>query len=146
MTTHLWEMDTLWFTKPDNETINATFAYKSWKDFQECKPYKLWKPYILSSWSWKTLSKEEWKGWKKREPEKAVLDVQKLLRVNPSDYDGAKPTWPSSSTDTVEMLQIVFLSPDRFTGVHRVEIGISKEDEEVVRHWLKGHMPSFWKI
>jgi hypothetical protein len=145
MTTHLWDMDTLWFTKPDNETINSTFAYKSWKDFQECKPYKLWKPYILSSWSWKVFSKEERRNWKRREPEKAVLDAQKLLRVNPSDYDAQKEPI-SSSAEYVEMLQIVFLSPDRFTGVHRVEIVIRKDDEEAVREWLKSHMPSFWKV
>jgi len=44
------------------------------------------------------------------------------------------------------MLQIVFLSPDRFTGVHRVEMLISKEDEDSVRDWLKRHMPSFWIV
>ncbi len=142
---HLWDMDTLWFTKPDNETINATFTYKSWKDFQDCKPYKLWKPYILSSWSWKTFTKEERRTWSKREPEKTVLDVQKLLRVNPSDYDTPRREAPSSS-EQVELLQIVFLSPDRFTGVHRVEIHIKKENEDDVRKWLLSHMPSFWKV
>jgi hypothetical protein len=49
-------------------------------------------------------------------------------------------------TDVIEMLQIVFLSPERFTGVHRAEIVIAREDEASVRDWLQRHMPTFWKL
>jgi hypothetical protein len=144
--THLWEMETLWFTKPENETINATFAYKNWKEFRECKPYKLWKPYILSSWSWKTISSVE-TGIKPkpRDPKKHILDCSNMLRVHPSSYDKDTRNKDFEGKE-VEMLQIVFLSPDRFTGVHRVEMGVSKDDEDDVREWLRNHMPKFWKI
>ena len=144
--THLWEMDTHWFSKLDTEAVNATFTFKNWNDFQECKPYKLWKPYILSSWSWKTLSQND-TGLKPkpRDPKKHVLLCNQMLRIHPSEYDKDTRIKTTEGKQT-EMLQIVFLSPDRFTGVHRVEMNISKEDEEAVREWLKNHMPSFWKI
>jgi hypothetical protein len=50
---HLWEIDTVWFMPHSNEYTCQTFVYKSWKDFLDCKPYKYWKPYVLSSWCWK---------------------------------------------------------------------------------------------
>jgi hypothetical protein len=50
---HLWEMDTAWFQPQANEFMNQTFYYKSWKEFTDCKPYHIWKPYVLSSWAWK---------------------------------------------------------------------------------------------
>ena len=53
MTLQLWEIETKWFTPPPNEISAHTYLYKSWKDFLECKPYRFWKPYILSSWAWK---------------------------------------------------------------------------------------------
>ena len=141
--THLWEMDTHWFVKPKDEVVPATFTYKNWKDFVDCKPYKLWKPYILSSWSWKTRTLNERKQEKRRDADKAVMDCSKILRSKPSSYD--KDVIPmDESRETLEMLQIVFLSPDRFSGVHRVEMCISKDNEEEVRDWLKRHMPSFW--
>ncbi|NBO61022.1 MAG: hypothetical protein EBU82_08635 [Flavobacteriia bacterium] len=143
--THLWEMDTHWFQKSKDEYIQGTFNYKNWKDFIDCKPYKLWKPYILSSWSWKTRSLDQLKQEKRRDADKAVMDCSKMLRLNPSAYD--KPTIPlDESKNQIEMLQIVFLSPDRFTGVHRVEMQISKENEDEVRDWLQRHMPTFWKL
>ena len=141
--THLWEMDTHWFSRTKDEIIHSTFVYKSWTDFVDCKPYKLWKPYILSSWSWKLRNKEIVKQEKRREADKAVLDCRTMLRLNPSVYD-KNVTPVDESKDEIEMLQIVFLSPDRFTGVHRVEMLIDKEDEQAVRDWLKRHMPSFW--
>ncbi len=49
----LWEMQTAWFIPQPNEFMAQTFNYKSWDDFVECKPYKFWKPYVLSSWCWK---------------------------------------------------------------------------------------------
>lgn len=141
--THLWEMDTHWFSTNKDEFIHSTFVYKNWKDFIDCKPYKLWKPYILSSWSWKMRSKEIYKQEKRRDAEKAFMDCRNILRLHPSPYD--KNVSPlDESKDEVEMLQIVFLSPDRFTGVHRVEMVISKENEDAVRDWLKRHMPTFW--
>ena len=144
---HLWEMETSWFGKPDAEVVNGCFAYKSWKDFLECKPYKLWKPYILSSWSWKLLTPGDellLKKQSRREPEKAVMDCRKILRLHPSDYD-TEPFEDPPSTP-VDMLQIVFLSPDRFSGIHRVEIRVTQSDEESVRDWLKRHLPTFWKL
>ncbi len=142
--THLWEVDTHWFGKRDDEVLHSTFPYKSWKDFMECKPYKLWKPYILSSWSWKIFTPVE-QIQKRRDAEKGVMDCRNMLRVHPSAYDKEGDA-QAPLQDAVEMLQIVFLSPDRFTGVHRVEIVIKKEDEQVVKDWLKRHMPSFWKV
>jgi hypothetical protein len=144
---HLWDMPTSWFPRPDNEHINSTYSYKSWKDFQECKPYKLWKPYILSSWSWKVQKEEilQQKKYEKR-ADKHVLDCTAMLRSNPSEYDKQKNSSNHSNANEVEMLQIVFISPDRFKGMHRVEMRIQKENEDEIRQWLKGHMPTFWKL
>jgi hypothetical protein len=50
---HLWEMETAWFVPLANEHMSQTFTYKNWQDFVDCKPYKYWKPYVLSSWCWK---------------------------------------------------------------------------------------------
>lgn len=141
-------MNTMWFEKPANDPINSTFPYKSWKDFTECKPHKLWKPYILSSWSWKKFSVDNvnpYKIKKQRDQKKHVLDCGDILRVNPSDYEKAKPLFESIEKD-VEMLQIVFISPDRFSGLHRVEVCVKPEDEDAIRDWLKNHMPTFWKL
>lgn len=143
--THLWEMDTHWFKKPKDEYINATFTYKSWKDFLDCKPYKLWKPYILSSWSWKTRTINEIKEEQRRVHSKGIMDCKKILRIHPSSYDKVVSLIDESKNE-VEMLQIVFISPDRFAGVHRVEMAIQKENEEEVRDWLLRHMPTFWKV
>ena len=50
----LWETKTLWFHHPQtNELYSMTFPYKSWKDFRDCRPYKMWKPYAMTSWCWK---------------------------------------------------------------------------------------------
>jgi hypothetical protein len=143
--THLWEIDTYWFGKRDDEVLHSTFPYKSWKDFMEYKPYKLWKPYILSSWSWKTFDLNE-KPVRRRHPDKTTMDCRHMLRIHPSIYDKEDLDSEIAVEKVVEMLQIVFLSPDRFTGVHRVEIVIQKEDESLVKDWLKRHMPNFWKI
>ena len=144
--THLWEMETHWFSKNKNEYVESTFPYKSWKDFLECKPYKLWKPYILSSWCWKTIYAKDYEAQRRNEIDKTVMDCSNLLRIKPSSYDKPSPFGNSQDTKGVEMLQIVFLSPDRFTGVHRVEIIIQREDEEFVKDWLRRHMPTFWKL
>ena len=80
----------------------------------------------------------------RREAENAVLDCRKILRTNPSSYDDE--SFEEPPTTQVDMLQIVFISPDRFSGLHRVEIRITKEDEEDIRTWLKHHMPIFWKL
>lgn len=88
-------------------------------------------------------SKDMIKQEKRREADKVVMDCQKMLRPNQTSYD--KHATPlDESKDEIEMLQIVFLSPDRFTGVHRVEMLIEKQDEDAVRDWLKRHMPTFW--
>jgi hypothetical protein len=99
MQNHLWEMGTAWFQPQPNEFMAQTFYYKSWKDFKEYRPYQIWKPYILSSWCWKS-----------------------------------------------NKLQLVFISPERFIGMNRVEIDVKEEDEPFVREWIKNHMPNFWKL
>jgi hypothetical protein len=96
---HMWEMETAWFVPPNSENTSQTFAYKSWHDFLECKPYRFWKPYVLSSWCWK---------------------------------EG--------------MFQIVFISPERFVGMNRVEMRVKQEDEPEIRQWIQNHMPKFWKL
>jgi hypothetical protein len=138
---HLWDMPTSWFPRPENEYINSTYTYKSWKDFQECKPYKLWKPYILSSWSWK-VQKEETMEFKKSEKR----TEKHVLRLNPSNQEKKKESVVSTTAKDVEMLQIVFISPDRFAGMHRVEMIVKREEEENIRDWIKSHMPTFWKL
>jgi hypothetical protein len=143
--THLWEMNTYWFYKNKHENSDSTFPYRSWKDFMDCKPYKIWKPYILSSWSWKTINAKEFEVQRRNDIDKTFMECGHLLRVNPSSYDKPSP-FQGNETKDVEMLQIVFLSPDRFTGVHRVEIVIQREDEEAVKNWLKRHIPEFWKL
>lgn len=143
---HLWEMNTLWFVKADNEFTSNNFFYKSWKEFVDVKPYKLWKPYVLSSWCWKKdvqyeellESKSSFKN------EGHTCDVSRTLRANFSSYD--KDTKLIHPGETKEMLQIVFISPTRFRGMNRAEILITEEDEEAVKAWIKNHMPSFWKI
>jgi hypothetical protein len=138
--THLWEMETLWFEPPRHETISATFTYKSWAEFQECKPHKLWKPYILSSWSWKSKSQTDAvvKGVN-RDPKKHVLEFRATLA-------SFKQEEPPVSAPEIQKLQIVFLSPSRFDGMHRVEIVVNYDDEDSIREWLKNHMPSLWKL
>ena len=128
---HLWEMDTCWFSRHISDPVNSTFTYKNWNDFQECKPYKLWKPYILSSWSWKEIAT----------PIAHTFEKTKRIHFVHSDHKVS-----SDSEEKIEMLQIVFLSPDRFSGVHRVEMPVQREEEELIRQWLKNHMPSFWKV
>jgi hypothetical protein len=146
MSTPLWEMQTMWFTRTTTEFTDNTFHYKSWKDFVECKPYKLWKPYILSSWSWKTIFSKDYQATRRYDVDKTVMDCSPMLRTTTSSYDKPSPFADSSEAKGLEMLQIVFLSPDRFTGVHRVEIVIQRDDEENVKEWLTKHMPSFWKL
>lgn len=143
---HLWEMDTHWFNKGKHEFVVSTFPYKSWKDFLDCKPYKLWKPYILSSWCWKTISLSEYPVPTKRYEDKTIMESSHLLRLKPSSYDTPLPFPTTTDKKEVEMLQIVFLSPDRFSDVHRVEMIIQRENEEAVKEWLKKHMPTFWKL
>ena len=140
---HLWEMDTHWFNKGKHEFVVSTFPYKSWKDFLDCKPYKLWKPYILSSWCWKTIPPGEYPIIKKYE-DRTVMDSGHLLRLKPSLYDIPSPLPETTEKTGVEMLQIVFLSPDRFSDVHRVEMIIQRENEDDVKDWLRRHMPTFW--
>lgn len=96
---HMWEMETAWFVPQRNEHFCQTFVYKGWKDFLDCKPYRFWKPYVLSSWCWKD-----------------------------------------------DMFQIVFISPERYVGMNRAEMPVKKEEEAEIRHWIKNHMPKFWKL
>lgn len=133
----------MWFEKPTNDHINSTFPYKSWKDFTEYKPHKLWKPYILSSWSWKKCTIDEVDPHKKhRDQQNYIVDCSSM---NISQYN--KDLLEKGKYDTdVQMLQIVFISPDRFSGLHRVEIRVQEEDEESIRAWLTSHMPTFWKL
>ena len=62
---------------------------------------------------------------KRREQERHFMDCTAILRIKPSQYD-KDPVVDSTKVQEVEMLQIVFLSPDRFRGVHRVEVIVSK--------------------
>jgi hypothetical protein len=50
--TPLWEMETSWFSKAQNELGCCDYPYKSWQEFNSCKPHKTWKPYSVVSWSW----------------------------------------------------------------------------------------------
>jgi hypothetical protein len=140
---HLWEMETSWFDKPKSEMMNGTYPYKSWKDFQDCKPYKLWKPYILSSWSWKQFNLEETfhKTTKRHEPERHTMSLY------PPQHNMTPETIQVSPPGKqVDMLQIVLISPERFVGLCRVEIVVEKQDEPAVRDWIQRHMPKFWKL
>ena len=143
---HLWEMDTHWFLKNKHDHIESTFPYKSWKDFLECKPYKLWKPYILSSWCWKTIYLKDYEAQRRNNIDKTLMDSGHLLRLTSVSHSTPSPFGNPQDAKEVDMLQIVFLSPDRFTGVHRVEIILQKEDEAAVKDWLLRHMPTFWKL
>jgi hypothetical protein len=144
--THLWEMETAWFEKPDTEYINGTFDYKSWKEFQECKPYKLWKPYILSSWSWKQTSIEQIKEKQYQiARSKHILESKNVLEILPTSQTKEKQLLSLPEKD-IQLLQIVFISPSRFYGMHRAEMYVTEDDEDAVREWLKRHMPSFWKV
>jgi len=50
----LWDLHTLWFNCDNTNGVNSmNFPYKSWQDFMECRPYHMWKPYIMTSWCWK---------------------------------------------------------------------------------------------
>jgi hypothetical protein len=135
----------MWFEKPTNDHVNSTFPYKSWKDFTEYKPHKLWKPYILSSWSWKKfntgdLTPQELK--KQLDQQNNLLDTGSIHISHYSKEQANQATYDRN----VEMLQIVFISPDRFSGLHRVEVCVKEEDENAVRQWLMSHMPTFWKL
>ena len=49
----LWEIKTFWVSKARcNYDGNNIYPYNNFKDFKDCSPYKNWKPYFLSSWSW----------------------------------------------------------------------------------------------
>jgi hypothetical protein len=144
--THLWEMETLWFTGNESQHIQTVFRYKSWAEFQECKPYKLWKPYIVSAWSWKTVTCEDSLFTKKHtRPDHEKHTMNCTLRTNPSLYD-KDSRHDLTTPGTIELLQILFISPDRFSEIHRVEMKIKPDDEDSVREWLKTHMPSLWKL
>ena len=50
----LWSMNTCRLVhRHNNEDGNTLYPYHSWKDFRDCRPYKLWKPYYMTSWAWK---------------------------------------------------------------------------------------------
>lgn len=140
--THLWDMDTLWFSGNENQHIQTVFRYKSWNEFQECKPYKLWKPYIVSSWSWKHIARTEsafTNKCMKQELEKHTMNV------HAAENDVSMSSEPGKG-EPLELLQILIISPDRFAEIHRVEIRIKRDDEEHVRTWLINHMPTLWKL
>jgi hypothetical protein len=140
MSTPLWEMQTMWFTRTSAEYTDNTFHYKSWKDFVDCKPYKLWKPYILSSWCWKGISS----SFHRPPGGGHIMNIHQILRTNPSESEA--PSLDLAPGEEVEMFQIVFISPDRFSGMNRAEMVVKKEDEPAIRAWLLNHMPSFWKL
>lgn len=50
---HLWDIQTHWINNEQRDLYNTNYNYKSWSDFRECCPYRMWKPYFLTSWSWK---------------------------------------------------------------------------------------------
>jgi hypothetical protein len=50
----LWAIDSIRFATPrGNDANTSIIPYRNWKDFTDCKPYHMWKPYIMISWSWK---------------------------------------------------------------------------------------------
>lgn len=102
-TPHLWEIKTYWVPKERcNYDGNNIYPYNNFKDFKDCSPYKNWKPYFLSSWSW---------------------DIETGL------------------------IQIAFVSVLlKSTLIRYVEFPVKKEDEPVIRAWLKKHMSSIWKL
>jgi hypothetical protein len=51
MATPLWDVKTYWHPH-NNEVNNYVYPYNDFHDFKACAPYKNWKPYFLSSWSW----------------------------------------------------------------------------------------------
>ena len=52
--TSIWEINSIWFTPPrNNDRGTNIIPYRSWKDFIDCKPYRVGKPYIMTSWAWK---------------------------------------------------------------------------------------------
>jgi hypothetical protein len=73
------------------------------------------------------------------------MNCNNILRINPSLYD-KNSGFDLDTNGTIELLQILFISPDRFSEIHRVEMKIKQDDEESVRAWLKNHMPSLWKL
>lgn len=96
----LWEIETHWITNETPDIYHTTYLYKNWKDFRDCCPYRMWKPYILTSWSWKE-----------------------------------------------DTLQLVFCTPYKNrTSISYVEIPVTYMDEELVRQFIKKHMPQFWVI
>lgn len=139
----LWEMETLWFRRNKNQHIQTNFHYKSWSEFQEYKPYKLWKPYIVSSWSWKHIPHID-SSFNRQDLEDHLMDVHHVHSHFSHDHDPS--SLQSLSEKPIELLQILFISPDRFSEIHLVEIRIKKDDEPNVRAWLKNHMPTLWKL
>lgn len=56
MELRLWEIKTHVFPIPrGNSSLVNVYPYYSFKDFINCKPYHMWKPYIVSSWAWSPL-------------------------------------------------------------------------------------------
>lgn len=122
MSIPLWKIETSWFVQTQYEVGDNTFVYANWKDFLSCKPYTFWKPYILSSWSWKKVSE-------------IPLSTRRPHYENPSPVE-----------HDLYKLQLVFMTPNRFQNISRAEMFISEDDEPDVREWLKNHMPKLWKI
>lgn len=48
----LWEIKTHWLMRKRESSGDHTYAYKSWLDFTSCRPWQMWKPYDMISWSW----------------------------------------------------------------------------------------------
>jgi hypothetical protein len=129
MSVPLWEIETSWFQESGQTVGQSTFAYKDWADFMMNKPYKFWKPYVLSSWSWKKVE----------EIPRSNRHHLYELALNSSNKD-------SSETKEKYKLQIVFLTKNIYSQVTRAEMFVETKDEQAIRDWLKKHMPNFWKI
>lgn len=47
MQVQLFDIETSWLNSDDQVIL-----FTNWNQFMECVPYKRWKPYVVSSWSW----------------------------------------------------------------------------------------------
>lgn len=61
-------------------------------------------------------------------------------------YRHWKPYILASWSWKKDMLQIVFVSPEKKIKMAVVEFPVVKEEEPVIREWLKNHMPKLWMI
>jgi len=95
--TPLWDVPTPWITPTTN---GMHILYKNWSNFLDNMPQKKFKPYIMTSWSWKDNT-----------------------------------------------LQLVFNTlTSRGISITYIEMPVKKEEEPLIRAWIKRHISQFWNI